>query len=108
MSDTKLLVCPVCKGNSFLLKYEATYVYSYFIDSDAPGLKNTDEFLPFMFDNREQTETKQFLECNTCGSVYKCYFNQWDKKVGIKELQAAISSSSISKVRVKSPYTQNR
>ena len=103
MSDTKLLVCPICKSNSFLIKYEATYVYSYFIDSDAPGLKNTEEFLPFMFDNREQKETKQFLECNTCGSIYKCYFNEWDKKIGIKDLQAAISSSSISKVNVKIP-----
>ena len=103
MSDTELLVCPVCKSNSFLLKYEATYVYSYFIDSDAPGLKNTDEFLPFMFDNREQKETKQFLECITCGSKYKCYFNQWDNKIGIKDLQAAISSSNISKESVKIP-----
>lgn len=103
MNDKKLLVCPVCNGNRFLLKYKATYVYSYFIDSDAPGHKNTAEFLPFMFDSREQKETKQFLECNTCGSEYKCYFNQWDKKIGIKELQAAISSRSISKVNVKIP-----
>ena len=80
MRDTKLLVCPVCKTNSFLLKHKATCVYSYLIDSDAPKLKNTDEFLPFMFDNREQIETKQFLECNTCGSNFMCYFNQWDKK----------------------------
>ena len=52
MSDTKLLVCPVCKSNNFLIKYEATYVYSYFIDYDAPGHKNTEAFLPYMFDNR--------------------------------------------------------
>jgi hypothetical protein len=103
MSDTKLLICPICKSNSFSLKYEATYVYSYIIDSDAPGLNNTEEFLPFMYDNREQKETKQFLECNTCGSIYKCYFNQWDKKIGIKDLQAAISSSSISQVSFKAP-----
>ena len=96
MSDTNLLVCPICKSNTFLIKYEATYVYSYFIDSDAPGLRNTEEFLPFMFDNREQKETKQFLECNTCGSKYKCYFDYWDKKIAIKDLQAAIASSNIS------------
>ena len=96
MSDTKLLVCPVCKSNNFLIKYEATYVYSYFIDYDAPGLKNTEEFLPYMFDNREQKETKQFLECGTCGSIYKCYFDKWDNKIDIKELQAAIDSGSLS------------
>jgi len=100
MSDTKLLVCPVCNSNNFLIKYEATYVYSYFIDSDAPGLRNTDEFLPFMFDNREQKETKQFLECNTCGSIYKCYFNHWDSKIDLKDLQAAISAKSISQTEL--------
>jgi hypothetical protein len=83
------------------MKYEATYVYSYFIDSDAPGLSNTEEFLPYMFDNREQKETKQYLECNTCGSVYKCYFNIWDKKIDIKDLQAAIDSGSTSESNIK-------
>jgi hypothetical protein len=101
MSDTKPLVCPVCSNSNFLIKYEATYVYSYFIDSDAPGLRNTDEFLPFMFDNREQKETKQFLECNKCGSKYTCYFNQWDSKIDIKDLQAAISSKSIPETEFK-------
>ena len=52
MSKTKLLVCPVCKSNGFLIKHEATYVYLYFIDSDAPGLKNTEEFFSFMFDKK--------------------------------------------------------
>ena len=79
MSDIEILICPVCKNNNFLIKYEATYVYSYIIDSDAPGLRNTDEFLSFMFDNREQKDTKQYLECNNCGSIFNCYFNQVDK-----------------------------
>lgn len=94
-----LLVCPSCNGNKFLIKYQATYVYSYLVDSDAPGLRNSEEFLPFMFDNREQTETKQFLECTTCGSKYKCYFNEWDKNIGIKALQDAICSSANSQTQ---------
>lgn len=90
MSENRLL-CPVCNNSNFLIKYEATYVYSYIIDSDAPGLRNKNEFLPFMFDNREQKDTKQFVECITCGSKFRCYFNQWDNKIGFKALQEAIS-----------------
>lgn len=88
------LVCPVCKSNSFLLKYEATYVYSYVIDSDAPGLKNNEYFFSFLYDNREQTESKQFIECSSCNAAYPCYFNQWDKKIGVKNLQDAINSNT--------------
>lgn len=97
MNTEKQLVCPSCNRSNFLMKYEATYVYSYAIDSDAPGLKNKQEFLPFLFDNREQTVTKQFLECTNCGSRYECYFDQWDEKVSIKDLQAAISGEVIPK-----------
>lgn len=92
MADTKLLVCPECNSSQFLIKYEATYVYSYIIDSDAPGLKNTEEFLPFLYDNREQKETNQYLECSKCGHKYPCFFNQWDKGIGVKELQEAINA----------------
>lgn len=90
MSENSL-ICPVCNNSNFLIKYEATYVYSYIIDSDAPGLRNKNEFLPFMFDNREQKDTKQFVECTTCGSQFRCYFNQWDNKIGLKALKEAIS-----------------
>lgn len=95
MSDSSLLICPICKSSNFLIKYEATYVYSYLIDSDAPGTRNTEEFLPFMFDNREQKNTRQYLECNTCGSIYSCYFNHIDKKINLKDLQAAISLKNL-------------
>ncbi len=97
MDSNKLLVCPICNNNEFQIKYEATYVYSYNIDSDAPGQKNHEEFLPFLFDNREQKDTKQFLECNSCGTQYRCYFNQWDDKISIKDLQSAISTYNITK-----------
>ncbi|PYG87617.1 hypothetical protein LY28_01989 [Ruminiclostridium sufflavum DSM 19573] len=84
------LVCPLCASTSFCVKYEATYVYSYLIDSDAPGIKNTEEFLPFLFDSREQKETKQFIECGKCGAKFNCYFNQWDNKIDITDLQSAL------------------
>lgn len=91
MSEEKLLVCPKCDGHNFLIKYEATYVYSYNIDSDAPGYKNHQAFLPFMFDKREQTDAHQFLECKACKAQFPCYLNEWDNKIGFQELQQAIN-----------------
>ncbi|MDP4092161.1 MAG: hypothetical protein Q8920_02265 [Bacillota bacterium] len=92
MSDSKLPVCPVCNGKNFTLKYEAVYVYSYTIDSNAPGLKNDEEFLPFLFDARDQKETQQYLECLACGAKYPCYFNQWNNGIGVKELKNAVNN----------------
>jgi hypothetical protein len=74
-----------------MIRYEATYVYSYFIDSDAPGLKNDREFLPFMFDNREQKDSKQYIECNSCMTKFPCFFNEWDNGIGFADLQKAVS-----------------
>ncbi len=95
MSNDRLLICPACNGHNFLIKYEATYVYSYNIDSDAPGLKNTVEFLPFLFDSREQKQSSQYLECKTCGTQYPCYFNEWDKEIRTEDLQNAIKNPAV-------------
>ena len=92
MNDPNPLVCPACGGNHFNLKYEATYVYSYAIDGDAPGLHNSVEFLPFQYDRREQTGVRQFLECDSCGADYPCFFNDWDGKIGVQALQDAINA----------------
>lgn len=85
-----VLICPICNNNHFMIKYEAGYIYSYLIDSNAPGLKNDEEFLPFLFDRREQKETRQYIECSSCGSKYPCYFNHWDKNISMQALQDAI------------------
>lgn len=66
-------ICPACNSNGLTLKYEATYVYSYLIDESAPGTKNDEEFLSFLYDNREQTNAKQYIECNFCGARYPYY-----------------------------------
>lgn len=62
--------CPICKGRDLTLRYEASYVYSYIVDSDAPGLKNSEEFLSFLYDNREQKNTRTYVECSQCGTQY--------------------------------------
>lgn len=92
-NDLKTLICPLCNGQHFQIKYEATYVYSYEIDVDAPGNMNTKEFLPFQYDNREQTDSCQYLQCQTCGEKYPCYLNDWKGDASMKYLQDVINSS---------------
>jgi glutaredoxin len=66
--------CPICKSNELTLRYEASYIYSYVVDSDAPGLKNSEEFLSFLYDKREQKDTRTYVECNQCGTQYPYTF----------------------------------
>lgn len=66
--------CPICNSRDLTLRYEAGYVYSYVIDSDAPGLKNSEEFLSFLYDKREQKDTRTFIECNCCKAQYPYTF----------------------------------
>lgn len=66
------ITCPNCFGNEFILKREATYVYSYLIDEDQPGLSNTDIFYSFQYDRRERTAARSYIECNQCGQQIAC------------------------------------
>ncbi len=66
--------CPICNGKKLILRYEASYVYSYILDEDAPGLKNSEEFLSFLYDKREQTNSRTFIECYECGTQYPYTF----------------------------------
>lgn len=91
MSAANRVICPVCRGHAFKIKYQVSYEYSYIIDANAPGLKNSQEFLPFLYDDREQTDAKQFLECSTCGAKYPCYFTEWEQGANIEALQRAVT-----------------
>ena len=66
--------CPICNGKKLTLRYEASYIYSYILDEDAPGLKNSEEFLSFLYDKREQTDSRTFIECNQCKTQYPYTF----------------------------------
>ncbi len=105
MSPAKPLTCKICQGNRFQLKYEATYVYSYVLDGDAPGFKNTKELLPFMYDSREQQDSKQYLHCDTCGFDYPCYFTDWDQKSGFAVLQEVIDHTPVTHGTQKAPVS---
>ena len=97
MYHTDPIVCPVCNDNHLVLKYEATYEYSYTLDSNAPGHNNTKELLPYMYDSREQKDAKQYLECSTCKTQYPCYFGKWTDGITAKQIQNALSSERIQK-----------
>lgn len=91
------IVCPICNGDHFVLKYEATYEYSYIIDSNAPGLNNTQELLPHMYDQREQKDTKQYIECRDCKTSYPCYFDKWTEEINSQTIQKAIDSAHLAR-----------
>ncbi len=90
MSNTSVLSCPLCHNNRFVVKYEASHVYTYQIDSDAPGRRNKEEFLSFLYDNRELTHSDQYVECLSCGAKYPCSFNVWND-TSLQELQEAMN-----------------
>jgi hypothetical protein len=93
------LKCPACNGKQLMAKYEAKYIYSYKIDWDSPGLKNTTEFLSFQYDSREQKESSQYIECNTCHVKYPVFFTEDSRGIDFKNVLEAISvgNSSICK-----------
>jgi hypothetical protein len=79
-----------------MLKYQATYEYSYRIDENAPGVNNTKELLPYMYDSREQKEANQYIECKSCGTNFPCYFDIWTDGVTAQMIQEAIDSAYMS------------
>ncbi len=68
--EKRVYMCPLCLGRDLVLRHEASYVYSYVVDSDIPGLQNSEEFLSYLYDKREQTFSRNYIECKTCGTQY--------------------------------------
>ncbi len=90
------IVCPKCKGNSFELKREATYIYTYKLE--APVAENTnekDEALPFLFDNREKSGDREYLQCGSCGSQFPCESDIANAKIHMTIVQKAIRSDNV-------------
>jgi hypothetical protein len=78
------LVCPSCGGRKFTAKYEASYLYSYVVDSDAPGLKNDKEFLPFLFENREQMDAGSILSVITAEKSILVHLAQAARRLSLQ------------------------
>ncbi|SHI58300.1 hypothetical protein [Lutispora thermophila] len=86
------IACPQCGSNNLIAKFKASYVYSYRIGEHAPEGENKDEFLPFLFDNREKVDSKEYLECENCRATFPCDFNEDTRGVSMTILQKAIRS----------------
>ncbi len=92
--ESSQILCPSCKSNKLTAKYEAKYVYSYIIDSNAPGLKNEEELLPFLYDNREQVEARQYIKCESCGKQFPCFFPAKSNGIDYGDLQMILNNNN--------------
>ncbi len=94
MKVNESIMCPHCHHAQFTAKYEATYVYSYNIDTSNTSQSNSDDTpAPFLFDNREQKDFKQYIECNYCHAKYPCTFSLDSDQVNFTILQKAIRAN---------------
>jgi len=87
------LICSKCKSNNFEMKRETTYLYTYDINpskllSEVDETKTT----PFLFDNREQINEKEYFVCKDCGATYPCHIDKNNNKICLTILQKALRS----------------
>lgn len=93
IEGNKSLKCPKCSNNSFELKREATYLYTYQIDSaEKEAWLNKTEVLPFLFDNREQIHEVESLICKKCSATFPCSLNKNINEMKLIILQKALRS----------------
>ncbi|MCM1988632.1 hypothetical protein [Oceanirhabdus seepicola] len=96
MKSKKSLVCNKCNGNHFVMKREATYLYTYKVDTPiTQKWSESKENLPFLFDNREKVGDKDYLECEECGAKYPCDLDNGDVNIQFTIEQKAIRSEHI-------------
>lgn len=84
------LVCPRCSGKHFSVKREATYLYTYKLETPDVENRTDAEALPFLFDNREQTGSREYLQCEQCGAQYPCDIDREGRRIRFTILQKAI------------------
>lgn len=98
MKVNQSMMCPKCNGNHFVVKREATYVYTYKINTtDAESCTDKTEALPYLFDSREETDSTQYLECQQCRAHYPCSIDSDDKGIKFIIMQKAIRSDHTTK-----------
>lgn len=99
MKISESIECPKCKGKEFSIKHESTYLYTYKINTpEVTNSSKENEFLPFLFDNREHVSLKQYIYCEKCKSKFPCSFDVGDEKINLTIIQKAIRSDYIQDV----------
>ena len=87
------LICTKCNSKEFVMKREATYLYTYAIDNInlVESVISTEE-TPYVFNNREIIEEKDFLVCKNCGEKYSYSLDKVNSKIKLTIVQKAIRS----------------
>lgn len=95
INTNQTLSCPKCGNSSFELIREATYLYTYEIDSlEKETWLNKTEAFPFLFYNREQIKEEENLKCKKCSTTYPCSLNKDNNEMKLIILQKALRSDS--------------
>ncbi len=96
MKIDEALICPKCNGKNFEMKHESTYLYTYKIDIASANIDDEEsENLPFLFDNREQTCFKEYVECDQCGTKYPCSFDKDKQTIDLTIMRKAIRADHV-------------
>lgn len=83
--------CPACGARDLRLRYEVAYVYSYILDSDAPGRANGKFFHPYVYDERTQKMADQYVECMVCHEKFPCYLQK--PELTLRQLQESLCAA---------------
>ena len=89
MKLKKSLICTNCSGSQFTVKRIATYLYSYNLES------KDSEALPFLFDNRELVQSREYLQCEQCGAKFPCVLDEQNKTINFTIEQKAVRANHI-------------
>jgi DNA-directed RNA polymerase subunit RPC12/RpoP len=90
------LKCPNCRGIYFKVRREVTYLYTYKLDTPLTAGRPTDkEGLPFLFDDREQINNNEYLQCESCNSRYPCDLEELKNKIDFTIVRKAIRADHV-------------
>jgi DNA-directed RNA polymerase subunit RPC12/RpoP len=96
LNINETIECPKCSSKTFEVKREATYLYTYKLDTPASDQHSkSDPALPFLFDNREKIDGKEYLQCKNCGAKYPCDLDELSGKIHFTILQKAIRADHV-------------
>ena len=76
------------------MKHEATFLYTYKVETEN-GDEEQSENLPFLFENREQTCFKEYIECRHCGMKYPCSFDKDNQTINLTIMKKAIRADNV-------------
>ena len=96
MEIKESLICSKCNGTHFTVKREATYLYSYNLDTPESSHWSKDtEALPFLFDNRELVQSHEYLQCEQCGARFPCSLDDRNSTIDLTILRKAVRADHV-------------